>query len=80
MNVLLMGATGYIGSAVAEVLQASGHQVTGLARSDQAAQRLQSRYIHVLRGDLRSPQSIAAAACQVDAVIHVAATKDVDMP
>ena len=32
MNVFLTGATGYIGTVVAETLQAAGHSVVGLAR------------------------------------------------
>lgn len=79
MKVLVTGATGYIGSAVAQALQSAGHSVIGLARSDDSAQTLESRGIGVVHGDLRHPASLAEAVQQVDAVIHTASTNDADM-
>jgi len=72
MNVFVVGATGYIGSVVAEKLQAAGHQVLGLARSDQAAATLEQRGIAVQRGDLADPHSLAQAARTADGVVHAA--------
>lgn len=73
MKVLLTGATGYIGGAVAEALRrAGGHEVTGLARSDEAAERLKTRNIGALRGDLKDTEILFAAAREADAVIHTA--------
>ncbi len=80
MKVLVTGATGYIGTAVAEALQASGHQVIGLARSDDSVKKLQSRNIQAVRGDLLDSSSIAAAVEQANAVIHAASTNDAEMP
>ncbi len=80
MNIFLTGATGYIGSVVAEKLQAAGHSVIGLARSDAAAQKLQDRSIAVQRGDLNDPESLRRTAQDADAVIHTAATSGPDMP
>lgn len=80
MKVLLTGATGYIGSAIADKLQKSGYQVIGLARSDEAAQRLHQQGIRVCRGDLHDPQEIALAAREADAVIHTALVKGPEMP
>jgi nucleoside-diphosphate-sugar epimerase len=80
MRVLLTGATGYIGSAVAEALQRAGHEVVGLARSDASAERLQARGISMRRGDLKEPQSLTEAARDAEAVVHTALTNDADAP
>lgn len=80
MRVFLTGATGYIGGAVADALKAAGHEVFGLARSDDAVRRLEARGIHARRGDLREPESISEAAREMDAVIHTASTNDTGAP
>src|SRR4051794_19952291 len=70
MDVLLIGATGYIGSAVAGALQAVGHRIHGLARSDQAARTLQARGITPVPGDLQEPARLEVVAHAADAVIY----------
>jgi nucleoside-diphosphate-sugar epimerase len=80
MDVLLTGATGYIGSAVADALQVAGHQVIGLARSVPAANRLEALGIRSYRGDLAQPESIAQAARDAGGVIHTASTGNADAP
>jgi nucleoside-diphosphate-sugar epimerase len=42
MKTLVIGATGYIGSAVAAALRARGHEVSGLARTPDKCAKLQS--------------------------------------
>lgn len=79
MRVLLTGASGYIGSAVAEALRAGGHEVIGVARSEDAARRLEERGIKARRGDLYDEASIGRAARDVDAVVHAASTGGTDM-
>ncbi len=73
MRVLLTGATGYVGSAAAEALRAAGHEVTGLARSDEAAAKLEAAGFAASRGDLARPETLAAAVADADAVVHAAA-------
>ena len=80
MKVFLTGATGYIGSAVAEKLLAAGHQVTGLARSPEAARKLEERGVDPVPGSLHDSESIARAARSSDCVIHTAPTNKADMP
>jgi nucleoside-diphosphate-sugar epimerase len=79
MRVLLTGATGYIGTTVAEVLGRAGHHVVGTARSDEAAAVLDGRGIEPVRADLRSPETLEAPARSADAVVHTAATQEDDM-
>ncbi len=76
MNVFLTGATGYIGSVVAEAVIAAGHSVIGLARSDAAAAKMSLKGITPLRGDLTSPAALAEAAKAAEAVIHAGTTND----
>lgn len=80
MKVLLTGATGYIGSSLAESLRQAGHQVIGLAHSNQGEEALQSRGFQVFRGDIRHPEPIAQAAQETDAVIHTAMVQGSEMP
>src|SRR5690349_10091686 len=76
MEVFLTGATGYIGSAVAEALQKAGHKVTGLARTPEKAKQLEARGVRASLGDLREPETVAAPARAAEGVIHTANTND----
>lgn len=79
MRVLLLGATGFIGSAIIPELLEYGHSIIALARSDTADQQLASIGVNVVRGDLREPEKWSKYIHEVDAVIHVAATFTDDM-
>jgi nucleoside-diphosphate-sugar epimerase len=76
MRVFLTGATGYIGSAVAERLRAAGHQLTALARSDASAAKLESAGIQPIRGDFSDPKTVGSAARGADGAISLATTYD----
>ncbi len=76
MEVFLTGATGYIGSAVAEALQKAGHKVTGLARAPEKAKQLVTRGMRGCLGDLLKPETLAAAGRAAEGVIHTANTND----
>jgi nucleoside-diphosphate-sugar epimerase len=74
MKVLVTGATGYIGGAVAKALQARGHEVLGLARSERAAAKLQQAGIWAVMGDFGDRTSLVRAVLESspDAVISTA--------
>ncbi len=76
MRVLVTGATGLIGGAVARRLKAAGHEVVGLARSEASAGKLAGEGFTVMRGDLAEPSSVASAVRVVDAVVHAASPND----
>ncbi len=71
-TVLLTGATGYVGSVVAEKLLARGWSVRGLTRSKDKALGLARRGIQPHIGDVGIQLDIMQACKGVDAVIHTA--------
>jgi NAD(P)-dependent dehydrogenase (short-subunit alcohol dehydrogenase family) len=74
MKILITGATGFIGSAVARALLARDHEVLGLARSTRSAAALQQAGIAPVSGDFGDPASVARAVTSSgpDAVVSTA--------
>lgn len=75
MIVFLTGATGFVGSHVAQAYAAQGAKLRLLTRSTSnlaALSELPSDAEHIL-GDLRNPQAFALALQGCDALVHVAA-------
>ena len=71
MRILLTGASGYIGSAVARAALAAGHDVDGLVRHGSGGEPPDG--VRAVPGDITDPAALARAARGADAVIHTAA-------
>jgi len=72
MRIFVTGASGWIGSAVVPELLEAGHEVVGLARTEESAQHLEAVGALVHRGDLDDPDGLGKAASDSDGVIHLA--------
>jgi len=72
VRVLLTGATGFIGGALAERMAARGDRVRALVRPASAADGLRRLGAEVVPGDLGDRASLDAAVDGCEAVIHVA--------
>ncbi|GAA4471603.1 NAD-dependent epimerase/dehydratase family protein [Phytohabitans houttuyneae] len=78
MKILVIGATGYIGSRAAAALAAAGHDVSALRRA--GGRPLAGGYREVA-GDLLDPPSLTALAAGYDLVVHAAAPLgEADLP
>ncbi|AQT80190.1 3-beta hydroxysteroid dehydrogenase [Mycolicibacterium litorale] len=76
MRVFVTGASGGIGSAVVTELHRAGHQVVGLARSEQAAATVTALGAEPLSGSVTDLDVLAAAATDADGVIYLAFSHD----
>ena len=73
MDVLVTGATGFVGANVARLLIAGGQRVRVLARSASSLKALDGCAVDVVRGDIVDPASVAEAIRGCAQVFHVAA-------
>ncbi|MGH8918106.1 MAG: NAD(P)H-binding protein, partial [Actinomycetes bacterium] len=70
-DVLLTGATGFLGGAALRALAGrEGTRVRALVRTP--ADRWPAQGTSIVRGDLCSPGSLAAACAGVDTIVHAA--------
>jgi len=78
MRYFITGASGWIGSGVTRELVGAGHQVTGLARSEESATRIRRLGADVVRGELTDLDVLRAAAAEADGVVHLGFIHDFD--
>jgi len=71
--ILITGASGFLGSAVARCLVTAGHDVRALVRPTSPRLNLADRRIEIVEGDLRDANSLARAMAGIRYLFHVAA-------
>ena len=72
MKALVTGATGFVGSHLAEALRQRGDDVTALARSSRKAEPLIAQGVSVIPGDLHDRAALQRAVEGQNVVYHVA--------
>jgi nucleoside-diphosphate-sugar epimerase len=72
MKVLVTGATGFVGSHVADRLLESGHEVRALTRSSSKLHWLEGKPIENVKGDILDADSLRDAMTGINAVVHIA--------
>jgi nucleoside-diphosphate-sugar epimerase len=78
MKVFLTGGSGYIGRATIEALLRHGHEVTSLARSDQAVDTVTALGAKAVVGELTDLDVLRTAAAAADGVIHLGAVNSTE--
>lgn len=72
MNVLITGATGLIGNAIAHRLVARGNRVRALVRDPERARPTLPAEVELVRGDVTDPESLPAAMRGTERLFHAA--------
>jgi len=73
MRALITGASGFLGSHIADRLVARGDEVRALVRPSSDTSFLQKPGVEVVTGDITDPPSLAPAMADVDLIYHTAA-------
>jgi nucleoside-diphosphate-sugar epimerase len=72
MKIAITGATGFVGSHLAETLVSRGHEVTCLARSPKKLTWISGLPVRVVYGDVCDPDSLAELVSGQDTIVHCA--------
>ncbi len=70
---LITGATGFVGSHLAEACRAKGYHVRALVRQGSDASFLERLGVDIYRGELSDAKVVSQALVDVDVVVHCAA-------
>lgn len=73
LNILVTGATGFVGANVVRVLLEKGHNVKALVRPTSNRRNIEGLPIEVCIGDLQDAKSVSKAVAGAEQVYHVGA-------
>jgi len=76
MNLLITGGSGFLGSHLVERALTAGHQVRVLVRNTSKVDVLEALGVEIVRGDLKSAESLRRAVSGIDGVINAASSMD----
>ena len=72
-KILVTGATGFTGGALAKKLVDHGHDVTALVRATADTSSLKNLGVNLVQGDITDADAVSEAAKNVDLIYHIAA-------
>lgn len=73
MNILITGASGFIGQHLLEMFDFEAHNVSVLTRNPDRVRRIQNESIKVIQGDLNDYASLEIALKNINCVVNIAA-------
>ncbi|MDT8325367.1 MAG: NAD(P)-dependent oxidoreductase, partial [Bacteroidota bacterium] len=72
MNIAITGATGFIGSHLADRMLAAGHEVRALVRASSNLRWLEGKDVQLVRGDIRDADTLEDFVRDADYIYHIA--------
>jgi predicted dehydrogenase/nucleoside-diphosphate-sugar epimerase len=76
MNLLITGASGFLGGYLVERALAANHRVRALVRNTSRIDRLERLGVEIVRGDLKNVESLRLAVRDIEGVVSAASTTD----
>jgi dihydroflavonol-4-reductase len=73
MRILITGATGFVGRAVARELVERGHTLISFVRRTSRTEPISNYVTQITKGDITDPLAVVRAADGADAIVHLAA-------
>ncbi|CUM68091.1 uncharacterized protein PRCAT00005808001 [Priceomyces carsonii] len=76
MKLFVTGGTGFVGAPFVKEAISNGHQILGLARSDESAAALKAVGAEIIRGDLEDLDVLRKGSKESEGVVHIGFVQD----